>query len=158
MPKSKKRKGAKKYQAPATYEQARELKLKPRLLVEYESFYTIDSLILRLRDKGWLEECQGAYFFRDEKNEEIDLVHGLRQWKVQWEQVGRHADIDYDDTPLTKLINKLENGSMIFDGDVDALEGLIYVQRDLYRKVPNDVIQKGLDDFNALEAAARLAA
>lgn len=155
MPKSKKRKGAAKYEPPKTYEEKQDRHLKSKIFVEMESFYTIDSLIRQLRKKDWLEECQGTYFFKDEKNQDIDLIHGLKRWLGQWKSVSNHAVIEYDDTPLKKIIAKLENGSIMFDSDLDALENLIEHQRQIYRKLPKEIMQAGVDDYLALEEAAK---
>lgn len=104
---------------------------------KHDSFTTIDNLISQIELGGKLNYMQGVGFVTmNELGEEVIVVDELRDWISEWATIAKAANvINYDDSGLVKLRNKLHYESPLTKRDVESAQAVINVQRDLYTKL-----------------------
>ncbi|MEY2630762.1 MAG: hypothetical protein RLZZ469_1659 [Bacteroidota bacterium] len=130
-------------------------------ICEHDSFVTIDRLIQTIKNIGRLDYRHGVgYVYKNELGEEISLVKELTKWMKLWKAIAQRANIEYADTGLEMLKNKLAYGLLIGDKDLDDAQIVIDRQRKIYRtlatKLEKEIIKQELESYRVTEEISEL--
>lgn len=125
--------------------------------MEFESFYTIESLFQQLRN-GALNYDQDGYCIMGLSGEMLHIESALSGWCEYWKTLTEQNGIKYDDGPLELLRRALENtasdvlewaGIKITHRHIDEAYEVIKIQRQLYRQLPKSLTTKVAHEVKA---------
>lgn len=111
----------------------------PKIVLQDRDFNQIEIMMMRLA-KGEIDFENGRYVMTALDGEKYCIVNALEGWIENFARLAKTAGVEYDDTPLVLLKNRLKNGMMLTPEGVSAAKAVVDAQIKIYQAAPKEMI------------------